>query len=94
MSKTRWAVDGPDGAVLEVNGRKFGSEDDGAPMMCNIVCQTMGRHLHIGYCRAAGGLCPGSADIQHISTRLAPDPDKPKDWITHSLHWRRTGAEL
>lgn len=33
MSKTQWAVDGPDGTVLEVNGRKFASNDDGAPMM-------------------------------------------------------------
>jgi hypothetical protein len=33
MSKTRWAVDGPDGEVIELNGRKFGTSDDGAPML-------------------------------------------------------------
>ena len=32
MSRTKWAVDGPDGTI-EVNGRKFGSSDDGAPML-------------------------------------------------------------
>ena len=33
MSKTQWAIDGPDGTVLEVDGRKFASNDDGAPML-------------------------------------------------------------
>lgn len=33
MSKTRWAIDGPDGTVLELNSRKFGANDAGAPML-------------------------------------------------------------
>ncbi|KAK0489058.1 hypothetical protein IW261DRAFT_1602879 [Armillaria novae-zelandiae] len=37
MSKTRWAVDGPAGTSLEINGHTFGSGDDGAPMMCNLA---------------------------------------------------------
>jgi hypothetical protein len=37
MSKTRWAVDGPDGEVLELNGRKFSSNDDGAPMLVGHI---------------------------------------------------------
>jgi hypothetical protein len=32
MSKTRWAIDG-DEAVIQVQGRKFGANDDGAPML-------------------------------------------------------------
>lgn len=39
MSKTRWAIDGPEEATLEVNGRKFASNDDGAPMLCSLVCK-------------------------------------------------------
>ncbi|KAK0202722.1 hypothetical protein DFS33DRAFT_1436579 [Desarmillaria ectypa] len=94
MSKTRWAVDGLAGASVEINGHKFGSEDDGAPMMCNLVCQDMGRHAHLDYCRADPqqvGTC-GSAEIQHVRERLRPNPERLKDFITHSLFWRRSGA--
>jgi hypothetical protein len=92
MTHTRWAVDGPDGTSLELAGRKFSSNDEGAPMMCNLVCTSMGRHVHIGYCRAAdGGPCDGT-EAQHINERMTPDPNKPKDAITHGLFWRRLGA--
>lgn len=90
MSKTRWAIEDPD-VVVELHGRKFGSDDDGAPMMCNLFCQDMGRHVHIDYCRAdSAGACNGQ-EIQHITTRLNPQPDRSKDWITHELFWKRSG---
>jgi len=92
MSRTRWAVDGPDGTILELNGRKFSTDDEGAPMMCNLVCQDMGRHVHLDYCRTdPGDRCEG-AELQHITMRLTPHPDRPKDWISHSLYWRRSGT--
>ena len=97
MTQTRWAVDGPDGTSLELGGRKFSSGDEGAPMMCNLVCSAMGRHIHISNCRAADGdPCYGAlgADLQHINERVAPDPDKPKDAITHGLFWRRMGTQI
>ncbi|KAI9443812.1 hypothetical protein H4582DRAFT_1039790 [Lactarius indigo] len=91
MTQSRWAVDGPDGVSLELGGRKFSSDDEGAPMMCNLVCSSMGRHVHIDYCCAGeNGFCDG-AEVQHINGRMAPDPDRPKDAITHSLYWRRMG---
>ncbi|KAI0302863.1 hypothetical protein B0F90DRAFT_1713048 [Multifurca ochricompacta] len=80
MTQTRWAVDGPDGTSLELGGRHFSSNDEGAPMMCNLVCSSLDRH---------DGRCDG-ADIQHLGTRIVPHPDKPKDFITHGLHWRRS----
>ena len=92
MTQTRWAVDGPDGTSLELAGRKFSSNDEGAPMMCNLVCTSMGRHVHIGYCRATDdGPCSG-AEVQHINERMTPNPNKAKDSITHGLFWRRLGA--
>ena len=94
MTQTRWAVDGPDGTSLELGGRKFSSVDEGAPMMCNLVCSSMGRHPHITNCRAADGSPCYGADVQHIHERLTPDPDKPKDAITHGLYWRRMGAPI
>lgn len=94
MTQTQWAVDGPDGTTLELGGRKFSSNDEGAPMMCNLVCSSMGRHVHIDYCRAdEGGRCFG-VQVEHISERMTPNPNKPKDFITHTLHWRRMGASI
>ncbi|KAF8491332.1 hypothetical protein F5888DRAFT_1057818 [Russula emetica] len=88
MSRTRWAIDGPDGTSLELEGRRFSSNDDGAPMLCNLVCTSMGRHVHIDYCR--GDPCD-NPETQHIDERMVPNPEQPKDWITHGLHWRRMG---
>ncbi|KAI0297433.1 hypothetical protein BC826DRAFT_1096771, partial [Russula brevipes] len=90
MTQTHWAIEGP-GADIELGGRKFSANDEGAPMMCNLVCSSMGRHVHIDYCRAVeGALCEG-AEMQHINARMVPNPDRPKDAITHGLHWRRMG---
>ena len=94
MTETRWAVDGPDDASLELGGHKFSSNDEGAPMMCNLVCSSMGRHVHIDYCRADGDGPCDSAEVQHIDDRnhrIVPEPDKPKDAVTHSLYWQRMG---
>ncbi|KAH7907394.1 hypothetical protein BJ138DRAFT_1014577, partial [Hygrophoropsis aurantiaca] len=92
MSQTRWAVDGADDTSLEIEGRKFSSNDEGAPMMCNLICQAMGRHVHIDYCRADDpAACTGNEHIQHISKRMVPNPDRHKDAVTHSLFWRRSG---
>jgi hypothetical protein len=92
MTQTRWAVEGPDGTSLELGGRKFSANDEGAPMMCNLVCSSMGRHVHIAYCRAAeGGPCCG-VETQHVNERLTPNPDEPKDAISHGLYWRRMGS--
>ncbi|KAG2365210.1 hypothetical protein BDR07DRAFT_1399490 [Suillus spraguei] len=92
MSSSRWAVDGPDDTGLEVEGRRFSSNDEGAPMMCNLVCQAVGRHIHIDYCRAPdAAACRGNNEVQHISKRVLPNPERAKDFITHNLFWRRAG---
>ncbi|KAE9406917.1 hypothetical protein BT96DRAFT_954710 [Gymnopus androsaceus JB14] len=89
MSKTSWALDDPDDAV-ELTGRKFGTGDDGAPMLCNIVCTDMGRHVHVGYCRASPGQpCQPTEGVQHVTHPMLPNRDQPKDWVTHNLHWGR-----
>ncbi|KAI0280129.1 hypothetical protein BGY98DRAFT_965783 [Russula aff. rugulosa BPL654] len=93
MTQTRWSIEGPDGTGIELKGRKFSSDDEGAPMMCNLVCSSMGRHIHIDYCRSEDGVPCSGDELQHInaSLRMIPDPDKAKDAITHRLHWRRMG---
>ena len=92
MTQTRWAVDNPDETGLEIEGRRFFSNDEGGPMMCNLVCSSMGRHVHIDYCRTEDNTPCEGAELQHIATRVVPDPDRPKDAITHSLYWRRVGT--
>jgi hypothetical protein len=92
MTQTRWTIDEPDDVGLELEGRRFSSNDDGAPMMCNLVCSSMGRHVHIDYCRAEENTPCDGAEVQHINVRLAPDPDRHKDAITHALYWRRLGT--
>jgi len=90
-SHTRRAIkveDGIDETNLELEGRKFSSNNDGAPLLCNFVCTSMERHVHIDYCR--GDPCH-NPEIQHINRRMVPNPDQAKDWITHGLHWRRMG---
>ncbi|KAG1778913.1 hypothetical protein EV702DRAFT_1093073 [Suillus placidus] len=92
MSSSRWAVDGPDDTGLEVEGRRFSSNDEGAPMMCSLVCQALGRHIHIDYCRTPDtDVCGGNNEVQHISKRLLPNPERAKDCMTHNLFWRRAG---
>jgi hypothetical protein len=92
MSRTRWTVDGPDDVPLEIEGRKFSTNDEGAPMMCNLLCSAIGRHVHIDYCRAADeAACTGNEELQHLTKRMQPDPDRAKDVLTHSLFWKRSG---
>ena len=56
-------------------------------MLCNLVCTSMGRHVHIDDCRGD----PHDPEAVHINERIVPNPEKDKDWITHGLHWRRMG---
>lgn len=91
MSKTQWAIAGPDGTVLELDGHKFGSNDEGAPMLCSQICRNMGRHLHIDYCRATSTATCNHAETQHILESMNPNPTRSKDWVTHGLSWSRLG---
>ena len=92
MSRTQWSVDGPkDTAMLKVEGRRFSTNDEVSPIwMCHFLshCQALGRHVHLDYCRSDDeAACVGSDEIQHIHKCLLPDPDRPKDYVTHGLFW-------
>jgi len=91
MTQTRWSIEGPDGTGIELEGHRFSSDDEGAPMMCNLVCSSLGRHVHFDYCRSEDGVPCSGDELQHINARMIPDPDKPRDVITHRLYWRRMG---
>jgi len=91
MEQTTWAIDGDDDTVREIQGRKFSAGDSGAPMLCSMVCKELGRHAHIAFCRSSSARDCTHREVQHITKRMGPDPSKAKDWITHSLHWARSG---
>jgi len=90
MFQTTWSIDGPDDTAFEVQGHKYATGDSGAPMLCSLFCGTLGRHAHISPCRSSSGVC-SQPEVQHIHTPMAPDPDEPKDWISHRLFWARSG---
>ncbi|CAE6486977.1 unnamed protein product, partial [Rhizoctonia solani] len=93
MTTTQWAIQGTDqDARYELNGRNFGAGDEGAPMLCHMVCSAQGRHAHIEFCREPD-TCRGGAELEHIGERMHPDPNRPKDWISHRLKWARSGPE-
>lgn len=90
MSHTEWALEDAD-APFELSGHRFGSSDSGAPMLCSVYCSALGRHAHIDFCKTEGSeLCFGQ-EHEHIQQRMHPNPQKAKDYITHALHWRRSG---
>ncbi|KAG9124904.1 hypothetical protein FRC07_009778 [Ceratobasidium sp. 392] len=90
MTATTWVVEGSDAnPVYELQGRRFGSGDEGAPMLCSLVCAAQGRHAHVDYCRDPDNC--DEPECEHISERMHPEPDRPKDWVSHSLSWARSG---
>ena len=92
MSRVKWSIEGQEDTALEVSGHKLPTNDDSVPIMCNFYCADLGRHVHVDYCRSDNPATCSGAEIQHISTRVQPNPERAKDWITHSLHWKRMGA--
>ncbi|KAG8903436.1 hypothetical protein FRB99_003285 [Tulasnella sp. 403] len=90
MENTSWAVEGAADVTIEVQGRKFGAQDNGAPQLCSSICRNLGRHAHIDYCRNVKGQCQ-EPQSEHIKERMLPNPDRPKDWVSHKIYWARTG---
>ncbi|CAE7194406.1 unnamed protein product [Rhizoctonia solani] len=95
MTNTEWAIQGTNlDARYELDGRNFGIGDEGAPMLCHLVCSAQGRHAHIEFCREPdASSCQGTAELEHIRERMLPDPHLPKDWISHRLKWARSGFQ-
>ncbi|KAG8836422.1 hypothetical protein FRC18_011419 [Serendipita sp. 400] len=88
MAQTEWIVEGDDDAVLELEGHKYATGDNGAPMMCSMVCKALGRHAHIDTCRAENVASCHGPGIQHkFNKKKATN----QDWVTHRLFWARSG---
>jgi len=91
MEQTKWFLEAEKEGV-EVGGHKYGSGDSGAPMLCSLVCQSMGRHVHIADCVAGEhGQCVGGAEVEHIAT-TGNAVRGAMDWVTHNLYWKKSGS--
>ena len=90
MSNSVWFVHGENNGTVEVEGRKYAAGNSGAPMLCSLVCNSLGRHIHIGTCRSTSdhGVCGGGPGVQHIND---PDSSQREDLISHRVFWERSG---
>ncbi|GBB95541.1 hypothetical protein RclHR1_02560001, partial [Rhizophagus clarus] len=92
MTQTEFTITG-ESNEFEYAGHKLRVGDQGVFVLCNLHCKDLGRHRHIDYCQNAENCKLGNQgqDIQHINEKVHPNPDKPKDFISHKLFWERTG---
>lgn len=90
MQKAIWSIEGSEGSTIEMEGHRFGAQESGAPQLCFMVCKHLGRHAHVDLCRNSPAYCQ-EADSEHALERILPEPDVPKDWVSHRLHWARMG---
>ncbi|GBB83177.1 hypothetical protein RclHR1_00010059 [Rhizophagus clarus] len=76
---------------FEYAGHKLRVGDRGIFVLCNLFCKDLGRHRHIDYCQNEENCKFENQNIQHINENVSPNPDQPKDFISHKLYWERTG---
>ncbi|CAE6383430.1 unnamed protein product [Rhizoctonia solani] len=94
MVETKWIVEpkkdasGRPDLVYKLENHKYGAGDAGAPMLCQMMCSKQGRHAHVDFCCDPNNHTTPACE--HITTRMQPEPDKPKDWISHATYWERT----
>ena len=92
MEQTKWFLEQETEGV-DVGGHKYGSGDSGAPMLCSLVCKSMGRHVHVTDCVAGErGQCAGGPEVEHITTTRVGGVKDPMDWVSHNLYWKKSGS--
>ncbi|KAG8834731.1 hypothetical protein FRC17_007455 [Serendipita sp. 399] len=90
MENSEWLIEGSEDAILELQGRIYGTGDSGAPMLCSMVCKSLGRHVHISRCRAEDAESCNDPDVEHVEQKNALVE---YDWISHKTFWARSGFE-
>ncbi|KDN34398.1 hypothetical protein RSAG8_12515, partial [Rhizoctonia solani AG-8 WAC10335] len=91
MVGTQWVIESEANEAYKLEEHRYASGDSGDSMFCSMLCVKQGRHAHIDFCRDPSNhtqpLC------EHISSRVEPEPNRDKDWISHTTYWERTGFE-
>ncbi|PKY47220.1 hypothetical protein RhiirA4_543827 [Rhizophagus irregularis] len=96
LHNTKHGIDGNMTQIKfsEDNASEYTSVDSqGTFTLCNMHCKNLGRHRHVGYCQNEE-ICKSRNDIhdlKHINEQIQPNPDRPKDFISHKIFWKRTG---
>ena len=92
MEQTKWFSE-EETERVEVGGNKYGSGDFGAPVLCSLVCKSMGRHTHVVDCVAGeDGGCSGGSELEHIATTRKHVAKGSTDWVSHNLYWKKSGS--
>ncbi|KAG8690805.1 hypothetical protein FRC11_009018, partial [Ceratobasidium sp. 423] len=98
MVETKWIVEPKKDTAgktvdsgYKLENHKYGAGDEGSPMFCHMMCSKQGRHAHVDFCLDPKNHTTPACE--HITTRMQPEPEKPKDWIAHATYWERTGFE-
>lgn len=87
-------IEGPNAQDVDptysIDDQTYGHGDQGATMLCHMLCAKQGRHMHVDFCRDPDNheqpLC------KHIPSQQ-PESDQSKDWISHATYWERAGFE-
>ncbi|GBC20091.1 uncharacterized protein OCT59_006577 [Rhizophagus irregularis] len=98
LHNTKHGIDGNMTQIKfsEDNASEYTSVDSqGTFTLCNMHCKNLGRHRHVGYCQNEE-ICKlrndnDRHDLKHINEQIQPNPDRPKDFISHKIFWKRTG---
>ena len=83
---------------IQVGTHKYKVGEPAVAEICHVFCKSLGRgHIHIVECDSEDSTaCIYSArkdQRRHESTRYHPNPEKPKDEITHKAYWASVGFE-
>ena len=83
---------------IQVGTHKYKVGEPAVAEMCHIFCNSLGRgHIHIVECDSEDPTaCVYSAKDdrrRHESTRYQPNPEIPKDEITHEAYWASIGFQ-
>ncbi|KAG9305016.1 hypothetical protein G9A89_007419 [Geosiphon pyriformis] len=83
---------------FEFEGHRLTVGDRGDFVLCHKLCENIGRHRHIDYCKdpdvckTHGGL-KKEGILEHINASISPNPNRQKDYISHKVYWERTNFQ-
>ena len=82
---------------IQVGSHKYKVGEPAVAEMCHIFCNSMGRgHVHIVECDNLPGRCYYNAredGRRHQTTNYYPNPEIPKDEMTHEAYWAMIGFQ-
>ena len=82
---------------IQVGSHKYKVGEPAVAEMCHIFCNSLGRgHVHVVKCDSDTGNCVHNAKEdgrRHQTTKYYPNPDVPKDEMTHEAYWAMIGFE-